>query len=67
MSGVTYDAGVLIALERRIGRLARATGASDAIDLSVAEGALRHSNVVVTSDPHGLTACSIPKGVLLTA
>lgn len=45
---------------RRVGRLARVSGQSDVVDLSVAEGALRRADLVLSSDPDDLAACGVP-------
>lgn len=45
---------------KRIGVLAERTGVTDIVDLSVAEGALRRGDVVVTSDPGDLIAAGVP-------
>ncbi|MDY7100574.1 MAG: hypothetical protein S0880_05250 [Actinomycetota bacterium] len=45
---------------RRIGLLAGRTGITDVVDLSVAEGALRRGDVVVTSHPDDLVAAGVP-------
>lgn len=124
MSGVTYDAGALIALDRgdataaafhkqlqvrgvvpvvpagvlaqvwrdrakqarlalvlrgcrvaaldeaqaqRVGVLARVTRTSDVVDLCVAEGALRRSDLVISSDPGDIAACGVPPGAIRRA
>jgi hypothetical protein len=50
---------------RRTGGLARATSAADVVDLSVAEGALRRGDVVLSSDPGDLVACGVPERAIV--
>jgi hypothetical protein len=45
---------------RRVGELAKASGKSDVVDLSVAVSVLARGGVVYTSDPDDLAACGIP-------
>jgi len=52
---------------RRVGRLARTTGSADIVDLSVAEGALRRADMVVTSDPDDIAACGVPRDAIRRA
>jgi len=52
---------------RRVGRLARTTGRADLVDLSVAEGALRRADMVVTSDPDDIAACGVPRDAIRRA
>jgi hypothetical protein len=50
---------------RRIGVLARVTATADVVDLSVAEGALRRGDVVLSSDPGDLVACGVPSDAIV--
>lgn len=52
---------------KQIGELARLTGQSDVVDLSVAEGVLRRRDLVHTSDPDDLLRCGVPKGAIRRA
>jgi len=50
---------------RRIGALAKVSGQRDVVDLSVAEGALRRSDVVLTSDVSDLSRCGVPSEAIV--
>lgn len=49
---------------RRVGRLTRTTGSAEVVDLSVAEGALRRADMVVTSDPDDIAVCGVPQDAI---
>jgi len=50
---------------RAVGRLAADSGHDDAVDLSVVEGAVRRTDVVVTTDPHDIERIAACVGVSL--
>ncbi len=51
---------------KRLGALAKLTGTSDVVDMSVAEGALRRRDIVITSDADDIAACGVPRAATHT-
>lgn len=49
------------ATARRVGELAKTSGISDVVELSVAVSVLSHGGVVYSSTPDSLVACGVPK------
>jgi hypothetical protein len=58
--------GLDAAQAKRVGVLAKLTGTSDVVDLSVADGALRRRDIVLTSDPDDIAACGVPPAAIYT-